>query len=130
VGDYINLKIDMVGTITNPQIKTSPNGTGSDLQADAKQQAAVFAKQATDSVKTVAAAKTNEAKDSAVAIKNQALKDAQKELAKSISVQKDSTGSSGLTLENTQKNAEKTMKNTLNSLFGKKKTAKDTTAVR
>ena len=130
VSDYINLKIDMVGTITNPQIKTSPNGTGSDLQADAKQQAAVFAKQATDSVKTIASAKTNEAKDSAVAIKNQALKDVQKDLVKSISGPKDSTGSSGITLENTQKNAEKTLKNTFDNLFGKKKTAKDTAGAR
>ena len=130
MSDYINLKIDMVGTLTNPQIKTGASGSGTDLQAEAKQQAAVFAKQAEDSVKTVVNAKTNEAKDSAVAIKNQAVKDIQKDLVKSISGQQDSTGKSGLTLENTQKNAEKTLKNTFDNLFGKKKTVKDTTKVR
>lgn len=130
LSDYINLKVDMVGTITNPQIKTGLNGSGSDLQAEAKQQAAVFARQAEDSVKTIANAKTNEAKDSAVAIKNQAVKDIQKDLIKSVAGQKDSTGKSGLTLENTQKNAEQTLKNTFGSLFSKKKAAKDSVGVR
>ena len=130
MSDYINLKVDMVGTLTNPQIKTSPSAAGTDLQADAKQQADVFAKQATDSVKTIASVKTNEAKDSVKAMKNQAVTDVQKDLVKSMSGQKDSTGKSGLTLENTQKNAEKTMKNTLDNLFGKKKTQKDTSTVR
>ena len=130
MSDYINLKVDMVGTITNPQIKTGVNGSGTDLQAEAKQQAAVFAKQAEDSVKTVVSAKTNEAKDSAVAMKNQAVKDVQKDLVKSLAGQKDSTGKSNLTLENTQKNAEQTVKNTFSSLFGKKKAVKDTTGTR
>ena len=130
VSDYINLKINMVGTLTNPQIKTGLNTAGADLSTEVKQQAAVFAKQATDSVKTVVSAKTNEAKDSAIAIKNQAVKDLQKDLVKSISGQKDSTGGSGKTLENTQKNAEQTLKNTFDNLFNKKKTAKDTTKIR
>jgi hypothetical protein len=126
VSDYINLKINMTGTVTNPQIKTGLKSGGTDLSTEVKQQAAVFAKQATDSVKTVANAKTNEAKDSAVAIKNQAIKDIQKDLGKAMSGQKDSTGS-GKTMENTQKNAEQTVKNTFDNLFGKRKTPKDTT---
>ena len=127
VSDYINLKVNMVGTITNPQIKTGLNAAGSDLAAEVKQQAAVFAKQATDSVKAVANAKTNEAKDSAVAIKNQAIKDLQKDMIKAISGQKDSTGGSDKTLGTTQKNAEQTLKNTFDNLFNKKKTPADTT---
>jgi hypothetical protein len=51
VSDNINLKINMVGTISNPQIKTGLSSTGTDLATEVKQQAAVFAKQATDSVK-------------------------------------------------------------------------------
>jgi hypothetical protein len=129
VSDYINLKINMTGTISNPQIKTGLKSAGTDLSTEVKQQAAVFAKQATDSVKTIANAKTNEAKDSAVAIKNQAVKDLQKDIEKSISGQKDSTGS-GKPLDNTQKNAEKTIKNTFDNLFNKKKTPKDTTKVK
>ena len=86
-----------------------------------------YAKQATDSVKTVVNAKTNEAKDSAVAIKNQAAKDIQSDLGKAIAGQKDSTGNSGKVLETTQKNAEQTLKNTFGSLFNKKKEVKDST---
>ena len=130
ISDYINLKINMVGTITNPQIKTALNSAGTDLSTDVKQQAAVFAKQATDSIKTVVNAKTNEAKDSAIAIKNQAIKDLQKDLGNVISGQKDSTGGSPKTLENTQKNAEQTLRNTFDNLFNKKKTPKDTTSLK
>ena len=122
ISDNINLKINMVGTISHPQIKTGLNSPGADLSSEVKQQATVFAKQATDSAKTVVHAKTEEAKDSAVAIKNQAVKDLQKDLGKALTGEKDSTGSSGKTLENTQKNAEKTIKNTFDNLF-KKKTA-------
>ena len=127
VSDYINLKVNMVGTLTNPQIKTGLGSAGTDMAAEVKQQAAVFAKQATDSVKTVVNAKTNEAKDSAVAIKNQAVKDIQADLGKAIAGQKDSSGNSPKVLETTQKNAEQTLKNTFGSLFNKKKEANDST---
>jgi hypothetical protein len=130
MSDYINLKIDVGGTISKPQIKTGLNGAGTDLKAEVKQQAAEFAKQATDSVKTVVNAKTNEAKDSANLIKNQAVKDIQKDLEKSLAGNKDSTGKGGVTFETTQKNAEQTLKNTFNSLFSKKKTPADSTSVK
>jgi hypothetical protein len=116
----------MGGTLTNPQLKTGLSEGGGDVTSAIKQQAADFAKQAVDSVKTVAAAKTSELKDSAKAIKNQAIKDLASDLGKAISGKKDSTGS-GKTLETTQKNAEKTLKNTLNNLFNKKSSSKDTT---
>ena len=67
------------------------------------------------------------AADSAVAIKNQAVKDLQSDLGKAIAGQKDSTGNSAKVLETTQKNAEQTLKNTFGSLFNKKKEVKDTT---
>jgi len=121
ISDNINLKVNMVGTISNPQIKTGLNGAGTDVSNEIKQQATVFARQATDSAKAVVNTKTNEVKDSAVAIKNQAVKDLQKDLTKAMTGEKDSTGSSQKTLENTQKNAEQTLKNTFNSLFSKKK---------
>jgi hypothetical protein len=125
LGDYINLDVRMGGTLTNPQLKTGLNETGGDVTTAIKQQAADFAKQAVDSVKTVAAAKTSELKDSAKAIKDQAVKDLASDLGKALSGQKDSSGS-GKTLENTQKNAEKTLKNTLNNLFNKKSNSRDT----
>jgi hypothetical protein len=130
LSDYLNFKVNMGGTISNPQIKTGLGGSGSDLSAEVKQQAAVFAKQATDSVKTVVNAKTNEAKDSAVAMKNQAVKDLQKDVGKTIAGGKDSTGKPVNVLDNTQKNAEQTLKNTFGNLFNKKKAVKDTTATR
>ena len=110
----------MVGTLTNPQIKTGVNNPGTDASYEIKQQAADFAKHVTDSAKTVVSVKSNEVKDSAVAVKNQAIKDLQKDMGKVISGQKDSTGTQ--TLGNTQKNAEKTVKNTFDNLFNKKKT--------
>ena len=127
ISDYINFKINMGGTMTNPQIKTGLFTAGTDLSNEVKQQADAFAKQATDSVKKIANAKSNEARDSAVAIKNQAIQDLQKDMAKVITGQKDSTGHGGNVLENTQKNAEKTIKNTFENLFNKKKLAPDST---
>jgi len=111
----------MTGTISNPKVKPLLGGGSSDVASDVKQQAAIFEKQAEDSAKKVLAAKSNEAKDSAKVIKDQAVKDIQKDLGKVVSGQKDSTGS-GKVLENTQKNAEQTIKNTFNNLFNKKKT--------
>jgi hypothetical protein len=127
VSDYVNLKINMVGTLTNPQIKTGLGSAGTDLAADVKQQAAVFAKQVSDSVQTVVNAKTNEARDSAVALKNQAIKDLQSDLGKAVAGQKDSSANSAKVFESTQKNAEQTLKNTFGNLFNKKKEVKDST---
>ena len=124
LSDYINLNVRMGGTLANPQLKTGLKEGSGDVTSEIKQQAADFAKQAVDSAKTVVAGKTNELKDSAKAIKTQAIRDLTGDLGKALSGQKDSTGS-GKTLENTQKNAEKTLKNTLNSLFNKK--SKDST---
>ena len=124
LSDYINLNVRMGGTLANPQLKTGLKEGGGDVTSEIKQQAADFAKQAVDSAKTVVAGKTNELKDSAKAIKTQAIRDLTGDLGKALSGQKDSTGS-GKTLESTQKNAEKTLKNTLNSLFNKK--SKDST---
>jgi len=121
LSDNINIKVNMTGTISNPKVKPLLGGGSSDVASDVKQQAAIFEKQAEDSAKKVLAAKSNEAKDSAKVIKDQAVKDIQKDLGKVVSGQKDSTGS-GKVLENTQKNAEQTIKNTFNNLFNKKKT--------
>ncbi len=127
LSDYINLTVRMGGTLTNPQIKTGLKETGGDVTTEIKQQAANFAKQAVDSARTIVAGKTNELKDSAKSITNQAIQDLQKDLGKTLSGKKDSTGSSGKTLENAQKNAEQTLKSTLNNLFNKKTSTKDST---
>ncbi|MFT3701618.1 MAG: AsmA-like C-terminal region-containing protein [Agriterribacter sp.] len=117
LSDFINLNVKMGGTLTNPQIKTDLKDAGGDMAADLKKQAADFAQQKIDSAK-------KELKDSANAVKNQVIKDLKDDITKQIlsGGKKDSTGSKPL--ENTGKNAEQTIKNTLNNLLKKK--SKDT----
>lgn len=114
LSDFINLNLKMGGTITNPQIKTDLKEAAGDLTADIKQQAADFAKQKLDSAK-------QQLKDSANAIKNQAVKDLKEELGKQILGGKKDSADNGKPLDNTKKNAEEAVKNTLNNLFKKKK---------
>lgn len=113
LNDYINLNIKMGGTITNPQINTNLKESAGDAVADMKQQAAEFAQQKIDSVKKTL-------QDSAKAIKDEVVKDLKEEVTKQLlGGKKDSTGS-GAPLENTKKNAEEAVKNTLKDLLKKK----------
>ncbi|MCC6288743.1 MAG: AsmA family protein [Chitinophagaceae bacterium] len=116
LSDYINLNVKMGGSITNPQIKTDLTQAAGNIADDLKKQATDFAQQKIDSAK-------KELKDSVASIKNQVVKDAKDELLKQLSGKRDST-SSGKPLENTTKNAEQAVKNTLNNLLKKK--SKDT----
>ena len=117
LSDTLNLNVKMEGTMTNPIIKTDLNETASTVANEMKQQAADFVKSTVDTTKKTIT-------DSANAIKNQAIKDLKTDISKELfGGQKDST-SSGKPLENTQKNAEKTIKNTLNNLLKKKDTTK------
>ena len=118
LSDYINLNVKMGGTLTNPQLKTDLQQVAGDAVADMKQQAVAFAQQKIDSAK-------NEVKDSLNAIKNQAVKDLKEDIAKQLLGGGKDSASNGKPLENTKKNAEQTLKNTLNGLLKKK--SKDTT---
>ncbi|MEO9144599.1 MAG: AsmA-like C-terminal region-containing protein [Ginsengibacter sp.] len=116
LGDYINLNVKMEGTITNPIIKTDLNETAGTVADEMKQQAADFVKNKIDSAK-------NTIKDSVSAIKNQVVKDLKEDLSKQLfGGQKDSASASEKPLEATKKNAEKTIKNTLNKFLKKKDT--------
>ncbi len=118
LSDTLNLNVKMEGTITNPTIKTDLNAAASSVADEMKQQATDFVKNTMDTTKKTIT-------DSANAVKNQAIKDIKEEVAKQIlGGQKDSASASGKPLENTQKNAEKTIKNTLNNLLKKKDTTK------
>lgn len=118
LSDTLNLNVKMEGTITNPTIKTNLNETASSVAEEMKQQAVDFVKNTADTTKKTIA-------DSANAVKNQAIKDIKEEVTKQLlGGQKDSASASGKPLENTQKNAEKTIKNTLNNLLKKKDTTK------
>ncbi len=118
LSDTLNLNVKMEGTITNPIIKTDLNATTSSVADEMKQQAVDFVKSTVDTTKKTIT-------DSANAVKNQAVKDIKEEITKQLlGGQKDSTSATEKPLDNTKKNAEKTVKNTLNNLLKKKDTTK------
>lgn len=88
LSDVVNLTVTMTGNISNPTIKTDLKQTASSLAEDLKQQAAAFAKAKADSTKN---AVTKAVKDTATAIKNQAIDMAKKELINKLNNTKDSS---------------------------------------
>ena len=118
LSDTLNLNVKMEGTITNPIIKTDLKQVASSVADEMKQQAMDFVKNTADTTKKTIT-------DSANAIKNQAVKDIKEEITKQLlGGQKDSASASEKPLDNTKKNAEKIVKNTLNNLLKKKDTTK------
>ena len=81
LGDFINLKVNMGGTITSPVLKTDLKQAGSSLAEDLKQQATDFAKAKIDSTKK---AVTGAVKDTIASLKKQAVQTAGEELKKTI----------------------------------------------
>src|SRR6185312_13949494 len=119
LSDYINLNVKMEGSMTNPVIKTDLNEAAGTVADEMKQQAADFVKNKIDSTKSTI-------KDSVNTLKNQVVSDLKENVVKQLlGGEKDSTSSSEKPLENVKKNAEKTIKNTLNSLIKKKDTSKN-----
>ncbi len=118
LGDSMNLNVKMEGSLTHPVIKTDLTQTAGSVANEMKQQATDFVKNKIDSTK-------NNLKDTAKALKNQAVKDLKEDITKQLlGGKKDSTSSSEKPLENVKKNAEKTLKNTFNNLLKKKDTSR------
>ena len=118
LGDSMNLNVKMEGSLTHPVIKTDLTQTAGSVASEMKQQATDFVKNKIDSTK-------NNLKDTAKALKNQAVKDLKEDITKQLlGGKKDSTSSSEKPLENVKKNAEKTLKNTFNNLLKKKDTSR------
>ncbi|PZR22762.1 MAG: hypothetical protein DI535_25490 [Citrobacter freundii] len=113
MSELIDLNIKMGGSLTNPTIKTDLKEVAGDAVADLKQQAQDFAQQKIDSAKQTL-------KDTLTTVKNQVLTDVKEELKNKLLGNKDST-QKATNLDSTKKNAEKTIKNTLNNLLKKKK---------
>ncbi len=114
LSDSVNLNVKMEGSLTHPVIKTDLNETVGSVANEMKQKASDFVKNKIDSTKTTL-------KDTANAIKNQAVKDLKEDITKQLlGGKKDSASSSEKPLENVKKNAEKTLKNTFNNLLKKK----------
>jgi hypothetical protein len=114
LSDSVNLSVRMEGSITNPVIKTNLKESAESIATEMKQQATEFVKNQIDSTK-------NTVLDSAKAIKNQVVKDLKEDITKQlIGGKKDSASGDEKPLENVKKNAESTIKNTLNNLLKKK----------
>ncbi len=122
LGDYVNLKVNMGGTITSPVIKTDLKQAGTSLAEDLKQQATDFAKAKIDSTKT---AVTAAVKDTIASLKKQAVQTAADELQKQL-LGKGDTSKTGSA--DGKKNIEESAKGLINNInpFKKKKTV-DTT---
>jgi hypothetical protein len=113
LGDVVNLNIKMGGSLANPSIQTDLKEVAGDAVQDLKQQATSFAQQKIDSTKKTV-------KDSINVVKTQVVSSLKDQVANKLLGNKDSTAK-GNNMDSTKKNAEKTIKNTFNNLFNKKK---------
>jgi len=113
LSDSVNLSVRMEGSITNPVIKTNLKESAESIATEMKQQATEFVKNQIDSTK-------NTVLDSAKAIKNQVVKDLKEDITKQLIGGKKDSAADEKPLENAKKNAESTIKNTLNNLLKKK----------
>jgi ABC-type phosphate transport system auxiliary subunit len=119
LGEFINLKLNMGGTLTNPVLKTDLKQAGGTLVQDLKQQATDFAKAKIDSAKTSV---KNAVKDTVAVIKKQVIQSAAEELKRQLAGQKDSSKAAGT--QDSRKKVEESAKGLLDNLnpFKKKKT--------
>ncbi|TCJ13140.1 hypothetical protein EPD60_13815 [Flaviaesturariibacter flavus] len=122
LGDVVNLKVNMGGTITNPQIRTAFKESAASLADDLKQQANAFVQAKVDSSKKLL-------RDTVQAVKKQLIDNAKTELLKKLAGGNSSSGDTAATkpapVEDIRKKAENTGKSLLNNLFGRKE-KKDT----
>ncbi len=122
LGDFINLKVNMGGSITNPVLKTDLKQSAGSLAEDLKQQATDFAKAKIDSTRQ---AVTSAVKDTIASLKKQAVQTAGDELKKQLFGKTDS----GTAATDGKKNIGESAKGLLQNInpFGKKKKTQDTT---
>jgi len=113
VGDIVNLKINMRGSITDPTLKTDLREVAGDATAELKQQAVDFAKAKVDSTKTAV-------KDTMNSVKKQVVENLKQDLTKQLLQPKDSSNSK-VSLDSTKKKTEAIIKSGLNNLLKKKK---------
>jgi len=119
LGDIVDLNIKMGGTLTNPTIKTELKQVAGDAVKEMQKQAVVFAKAKADTVKRAV-------KDTLSSVKTQVVSDLKSDIKNRLWGTKDSSNTNNI--DSTKNKAGQTVKNTLNSLFNKKKkTATDTT---
>jgi hypothetical protein len=117
IGETVNLKLDMAGTIKNPSIKVDLKQTGETLAAQMKEQVKEFAQAKIDSAKSAA-------KDTLNSIKKQLGEAAKEELSKQLFGKKDNTADSTTAPKNATEKAKESVKGLLNNVLKKK--VKDT----
>ncbi len=118
VGEMVNLKLDMGGTMKNPTIKVDLKQGGESLAAQMQQQVQEFAQAKIDSAKTAA-------KDTLESIKKQLADAAKAELKNKLFGSKDTTTvDSAAPKKDPVKNVKESAKGLLNNLL--KKPVKDT----
>jgi hypothetical protein len=119
VGETVNLKLDMGGTIKSPSIKVDLKQSGETLAAQMKEQVKEFAQAKIDSAKSAA-------KDTLNSIKKQLGNAAKEELSKQLFGKKDNAAADSTTPpKNATEKTKESVKGLLNNLLKKK--AKDTT---
>jgi len=121
LGDFVNLKINMGGSITSPVLKADLKQSANSLADDLKQQATDFAKAKVDSAKKAVVAAV---KDTVASLKKQAIQTAGDELKKQLFSKGDTSKTNGT---DTKKNIGESAKGLLQNLspFGKKKKNQD-----
>lgn len=114
VSDSVHLQVLFGGNMLKPTYKTDLQETASRAGAELKDQAATLVKNKVDTVK-------NTVKDSLAQVKQQVTNSLKDQLAKKLSGQKDTTtATQDKPAQSTGKQAEQTLKNTVNGLFKKK----------
>lgn len=125
LGDVVNLKVNMGGTITNPSIKTNLKDAGSSLAQDMKDQANQFVEAKKKAADSAVAAAKSAAKDTLQSVKKQVVQGATDELKKQLFGKKDSATAEGS--GDGKKKVEESAKGLLNNLLKKKKKDTDST---
>ena len=121
LGEMVDLSFKMGGSLANPTLKTELKEVAGDAVKEMQQQAVDFAKARVDTVKQTI-------KDSLTSVKNQVLNDLKKEAQDRLFGNKDSVKSNSA--DSTKKKSEQAIKNTINTLFNKKKKNNSDTAVK
>ena len=117
IGETVNLKLDMGGTIKSPSIKVDLKQTGETLAAQMKEQVKEFAQAKIDSAKSAA-------KDTLNSIKKQLGEAAKEELSKQLFGKKENAADSTAAPKNATEKAKESVKGLLNNVLKKK--VKDT----
>lgn len=117
LGETVNLKMSMGGTIKSPTLKVDLKQSGETLADQMKSQVKDFAQAKIDSAKTAA-------KDTLISIKKQLEESAKEELRKNIFGKKDSTNTRDSTSQSAGEKTKQSVKGLLDNLLKKKQ--KDT----